>query len=184
MIYFRNIQYYLKPHLVISNGLELGSGVRKCPMSLPPSLLSFYSSFLFLLLWPYSAPYLYLGQHFSGRGTSGNKGLACSCGSIQTKRCTCKAWFCSHCGSRTSSIWDVCASIVDADVVKDHPLIFNIVKVNIYPLLSNFVNVNTNLLIFNISKVNINPINASQLIKHRNDHYELAVSVVFPVGSQ
>lgn len=52
-----------------------------------------------------------------------------------------------------------------------------------YPLLFNTVNVNANLLIFNIKKVNINPINASQLIKHGNDRYELVVSIVFPEGS-
>lgn len=73
--------------------------------------------------------------------------------------------------------------IVDEDV-KIIPLIFNIVKVTIYHLLLDIVNVNTNLLIFNILKVNINSINASQLIKHRNDHYALVVSVVFSVGSQ
>ena len=53
-IYVRNIQYYLKPNLAISNVLELGSGIFKCPGSLlpsclasffPPSLPSIYSSF-------------------------------------------------------------------------------------------------------------------------------------------
>lgn len=45
-IYFRNIQYYLKPNLAISNVFELGSGILKYPGSLLPSFLPLFLPFI------------------------------------------------------------------------------------------------------------------------------------------